>query len=179
MTFRTLSLLGVSLMLGCGSEGGTVTNFDEDTGSGFPSETGDETTTDTSAPPTDSSAETTPVVDTGTPPTDTPVDTPASGTPVKCGSFTCTAAQECCIIGGVGACLAAGAVCAGSRYTCTSTSNCKSGQVCCISGSGAGGASCAAAGSCPSTTTCDTNADCTGSAKTCVDIGGGIKACRK
>lgn len=179
MIVRTLSLLVVSALLGCGSDGGTATGFDEDTGTGFPAEVGDETSTDTSSPPADSPAETTPVVDTGSPPADVRVDTPASGTPVKCGSFTCSAAQECCIIMGVGACLTAGAVCAGSRYSCTSTSNCKSGEVCCISGSGAGGASCAASGACPSATTCDTNADCTGSAKNCVDIGGGIKACRK
>jgi hypothetical protein len=181
MTQRTLSVLATVLLLGCSSnDGATATEFDEDTGSGFPSETGADDTgaADTGSTMMDSTPGDAPVMDTTPPPTDTPADSP-TGTAVKCGSFTCTSGQNCCIVGGIGACIATGAMCAGATYSCTSKSNCAAGQVCCISGAGTGGAACAAAADCPSTTTCDTNADCSGSAKNCVDIGGGIKACRK
>lgn len=183
MTYRILSvLLAASLVtgFGCSSDGATASEFDEDTGQASPTDSStDETATDTGTPTTETTPGDAPATDTMMA-TDTAMmgETPAK-TPVKCGTFTCTAAQECCIIGGIGACVTTGAVCAGSRYSCTSKSNCGAEQVCCISGSGSGGASCAAASACPSTTTCETNAECSGSMKTCTDIGGGVKACRK
>jgi hypothetical protein len=185
MTFRTLStplsVLSIVLLLGCSSDGATASEFEEDTGSGFiPGDVLDETATDTGTPPPGDTSM--PPADTMMPPMDTPAgDTPSTPTAMKCGAFTCTTGtQECCVIAGIGACVTKGAACAGARWGCTAPSNCGSGQVCCVSGAGgAGGGSCTASGMCPSTTTCTSNADCSGSAKNCVDLGAGIKACSK
>lgn len=177
MFLRTLPLLASLLLLGCGSDDAT-TVLEEDTGGGFAPDTGtagDSAAVDTGA------ADTTPGGDTTLPPADAPADSPATTTTMVCGATTCTVGtQECCVIMVMGACIAKGATCGGARWGCTSPKNCGGGQVCCVSGAGgAGGGSCTAAGMCPSTTTCESNADCSGSAKNCVDLGANIKACSK
>lgn len=179
MTFRTLSALTTLLLIGCGSDGATVTEFDEDTGGIQPADSStEETVADTGAPPADATGDSSAPADTTAPPADTPADTPSSTTTMKCGAFTCTVGtQECCVLpGGVGACISKGAACAGSRWGCTSPSNCGAGEECCVSGAGgAGGGSCTA--SCPSTNVCDSDGDCSGSTKACCALQAGIKAC--
>jgi len=177
MKLRTLTVLAALALFGCSDDSGATATTDEDTGGGIPLDTStDETSGDETTPPADTTTggDSPAPTDTGTPPADAPV----TGTPMKCGSVTCDkTTQECCITAGIPICIARGGVCAGARYSCTSPTNCSSGQVCCTSGAGTGGASCTASASCPSSWLCDSNADCSGKLKVCKDIGSGIKAC--
>jgi hypothetical protein len=175
----TVFALAALTLVGCGDDSGATATTEEDTGGGITP--ADSSTTETGGDDTSVPADGTTPTDTGTPPADTMMatDTPAMGTAMKCGSVNCGSTQECCITAGIPVCIAKGGICAGARYGCTSPKNCPSGQVCCASGAGTGGASCTASGSCPSSTLCDTNADCSGSLKNCTDIGSGIKSCTK
>jgi len=166
MTNRAYSILATIVILGCSS--GDVSGGPEETG--FNLDAGDVGTDTATASDTTPATDTLTATDTLVPPSD------GSSTAMKCGTTTCGAGQECCVTG-TAACIPAGSPCAGARYQCTSKTNCGAGEVCCIIGLGGSGASCTT--TCPSTTTCDGPADCTGSAKNCVDIGGGVKACTK
>lgn len=183
MNIHVLGAFAAALLIGCGSDDTAVSSQEDGGGiqpaDGLPVDTA----TDDAASGADTSAvaDTGTVADTGVGPSDTGISASDTGaktdgsTPagaMKCGAVTCDAkTQDCCSIGGTGSCVTKGGACGGVRFACTSVDDCGSGQVCCASGAGTGGASCTAAGSCPTSTTCKSNADCTGKLKTCVDIG--------
>lgn len=177
MKLRTLTLFAALALIGCGDDGGATAVEVDDTSTTETS--GTDTSVDETTPPADTT------IDETAPPADTMGggDTMMAGdtmmtSSMKCGLVTCNnGTQDCCITAGVGVCTTKGGTCAGSRYSCTSPSNCAAGQVCCTSGAGTGGASCTASGSCPTAHLCDSNADCSGKLKNCTAIGGGIKVC--
>lgn len=184
MKFRFLGAFATALLIGCGSDDSPTVEVDDgsvadsigtdDTG-GTISDTGG-TTDDTGGTVGDTGGVT---ADTGGTTSDTggTADAPPSTSMIACGAASCDSkTQECCITGGIGSCVSKGAACGGVRYGCTSVDTCASGQVCCTSGAGSGGASCAASASCPTATTCKSNADCSGKLKNCKDLGF-IKIC--
>jgi hypothetical protein len=177
MKLRTLALFAAFALIGC-SDDSDATVVEVTDSSTTETEVTD-TSVDETAPPADTT------VDETAPPADTMSggDTMTTGdtaptNSMQCGAVRCDAAsQECCITAGAGVCIAKGGTCAGARYGCTSPTNCASGQVCCTSGAGTGGASCTATGSCPSSHLCDSDANCSGALKACCPVGSGIKAC--
>lgn len=181
MIFRILGILATALLIGCGSDASPAVETGDggfDPADGLP---GDGPSEDSTASPdtaaTDDGGGDTGAVGETSPPSDTGADAPVGSVGIKCGAVTCDAkTEECCSVGGVGACTTKGGACAGTRYACTSVDTCGSGQICCVSGAGTGGASCTATASCPTSHTCKTNADCSGKLKTCIDVGF-IKIC--
>ncbi len=89
------------------------------------------------------------VDDTGVVAKDTGVDTGSSGAAVQCassaGGQTCSGGDHCCIgqpnpfSGGTYTCQSPTTPCNGVDLACSQTSDCRTGEVCCASYSGAGG----------------------------------------
>lgn len=84
---------------------------------------------DTPADPVDASASDTSVTDTA--------ETAVPGGSIKCGMGTCdSATQECCIGLSGSKCVARGGCGGGSSFTCSDSTVCKSGEVCCADRNG-------------------------------------------
>lgn len=107
-----------------------------------------------------------------------PVDAGGGTGGIKCGTATCNSAtQDCCTSLSGQKCVTKGTCTGGATLSCTDSSACKSGEVCCASGgAGGGGAKCAA--TCTmGVVLCATDADCKAPQK-CMNALGGTKTCR-
>jgi hypothetical protein len=104
--------------------------------------------------------------------------------PIECGSQQCTpVTQACCVPSSSGTphCIAPGASCTGSSFSCIDATACPANQICCFTTSTSASASlCSDVSACPSSTgfvLCTSVLDCPGGEQHCCLLGNGSGVC--
>ena len=110
-------------------------------------------------------------------PPDTPTDTPIEGG-ITCGATTCDGlTQDCCASFTGLSCVPKGKCTGGGTLSCSDSTSCPTGQVCCFGGLGGGGPSAKCALVCAGIQLCKTSAECK-APNTCQPVFGGFRVCR-
>ncbi len=111
-------------------------------------------------------------------PPDTPTDTPIEGG-ITCGATTCDGlTQDCCASFTGLSCVPKGKCTGGGTLSCSDSTSCPTGQVCCFGGlGGGGGPSAKCAPVCAGIQLCKTSAECK-APNTCQPVFGGFRVCR-
>lgn len=155
-----LGLFGLVMALacfGCGDDDGPgdVDSGGVDSGPTVDSGPGDDTGPGDDAGPTDDAGpgddagpteDAGPMADAGPMRDVGPMRDAGGSVGVMCGDMTCSATEQCCImgIGSAGTCIPRGDSCTGASIACDGPEDCDAGEVCCgRAGGGGGGAACA------------------------------------